>query len=108
MSFHAASKRLNDRPADTIFPALSLHADHVEAQFVFIDNPINTAVTRLSKVHPALWQSAAVAHCNQQIEHESLEECRIAIQDLFEQVVCQSTSYFVVCGLHCLVRRSII
>ena len=68
---------------------LGLDIDDIESERVFLDHTVDAAVARPTDGLTHLRPAAAVAHGNQQIDDQPLEESRRHFANAFEEVVFQ-------------------
>ena len=69
--------------ADVGLVPLGLHVDHVEAQPIFFDNPVDAAVAAFADDLGRVELRAAVPHRDEDIDNELLEHLRFHGADAF-------------------------
>jgi hypothetical protein len=59
--------------ADVVLPTLRLNVDHIQAQLVLLDRPVDSTVARFAHYFSGVFQGAAIPHGHQQLDHNPLE-----------------------------------
>src|SRR5659263_684271 len=62
LPLESAGKFLDLGPADRVFPLLGLNVDIVQAEFVFLDNAVNSFVTGSADCLAGILPGASIAH----------------------------------------------
>lgn len=69
--------------------ALSLNIDAVEAEAIFVDDAIDTAVAGATELGGGILVTAAITHGHQQVDNQLLEEGGAVGKDALEQFIAQ-------------------
>ena len=78
--------------------------NHVETQWIFVYDPINSFVIRSTNSLSHRLSIAAIAHCYDQIDDEPFEERRGEFRDPFEKLPAQVPVDFIDRSINSLLR----
>ncbi|CEK13066.1 hypothetical protein CP488_00343 [Chthonomonas calidirosea] len=73
-SVQRADKLLNFRTPHRIGPLLDLNVDDVQAQFIFVDDAVDSFIAAPTHDLSSLRQAASVPHRNEEPDHQALEQ----------------------------------
>ena len=76
LALKGSGEFLDFRAADGSLPTFGLYVDHVEAELVFLDDPVNAAIAASAYRLSCVPARASIAHGDQQIDDQALEEGR--------------------------------
>jgi len=84
-------------------PTLRLDVNHIKSKTVFLDDAVDPAITRFSKPLACISTRSAVAHRNQQLDNDLLEEFRADLQQLRQYFRGKLTSELLISTLQRLI-----
>jgi len=86
MTLEGAGELLDFRAPYYRVPALRLQIDDIKPEPVLFDNPVDSTVTAPTNRLPGILHCPAVAHLDEQLDNETLEEWRRARLCLVEEI----------------------